>query len=215
MPNMSTASITNHWYIVAPALIALFGVLITLIIGGVRVERERKRDLHTRALAAITAYGEMPYRIRRRPAGAEHRARLSDELSPVKAEVDTCQVLLAADGDERLSDAYDALYAVARRTVGKEAHDAWTAKPIDADEDMNQGDLYRRLSEFTKERNAFADDLRVATLPVPHRLSRAIRSRWSWTTKIPGVRSPTTNTERIVTAPQDLPHNKSTATEKS
>lgn len=124
---MSTASIINHWYTVAPALVALIGVLLTLILGGVRAERQRKRDLHARALSAITAYGEMPYRIRRRPPGADRRARLSDELSLTKVEVDTCQVLLAADGDERLSDAYDALYAIARRTVGKEAHDTWEA----------------------------------------------------------------------------------------
>ena len=205
---MSTASIINHWYTVAPALVALFGVLITLILGGVRAERQRKRDLHARALSAITAYGEMPYRIRRRPPGAEQRARLSDELSLIKAEVDACQVLLAADGDERLSDAYDALYAIARRTVGKEAHDAWEAVIIEEDREMNQGELYRRLSEFTSARNAFADDLRVATLPATRRVSRAIRRRWEWTTKIPGVRRPTTSTERIVTAPQDLPRGK-------
>ena len=103
-------------------------------------------DLHSWALAAITAYGEMPYRVRRRPAGAEHRARLSDELSLIKSEVDTCQVLLAADGNERLAAAYDRLYATARQTVGKEAHDAWTAPTIEDDSEMNQGALYRRLS---------------------------------------------------------------------
>jgi hypothetical protein len=201
---MPTASIVTHWYTVGPALIALFGVLLTLIIAGVRTERQRKRDLHARALSAITAYGEMPYRIRRRPPGAEQRARLSDALSLVKAEVDTCHVLLAADGDERLSDAYDTLYATARRTVGKEAHDAWKAEIIEHDHEMNQGDLYRRLSEFTIARNAFADDLRVATLPATARVSRAIRARWKWTTKIPGVRKPATSVERISTAPQDL-----------
>jgi hypothetical protein len=211
---MPIASITSHWYTVVPALVALFGVLLTLIIAGMRAERQRRRDLHARALAAITAYGEMPYRIRRRPPGAEQRARLSDELSLVKAEVDTCQVLLAADGDERLSDAYDKLYAIARGTAGKEAHDAWKADVIEHDHEMNQGDLYRRLSEFTNARNAFADDLRTATLPARHRTSRAIRSRREWTSKIPGVYTPTTSAERIVTAPQDLPQHGTTGDDK-
>lgn len=201
---MPLAAIAPSWYILVPALIALAGVLVTLIINGRRAERQRKRDLHARALAAITAYGEMPYRIRRRPPGAEHRARLSDELSVAKAEVDTCQVLLAADGDERVSDAYDALYAVARRTAGKEAHQVWKAPVIDSDEQMNQGELYRRLSEFTSQRNAFADDLRLATLPAPRRLSRWVRTHWPWTTKIPGVRTPTTAEQRQILAPQDI-----------
>jgi hypothetical protein len=203
---MPAATVTSWLVPLVAAVIALFGVLVTLVINGIRTERQRRRDLHARALAAITAYGEMPYRIRRRPPGPEHRARLSDELSLVKAEVDTCQVLLAADGDERLSDAYDALYAVARRTVGKEAHDAWNA-PVIADNDdgaMNQGELYRRLSDFNAQRNAFADHLRSATLPRHKRLSRWLRSNWTWTTKLPGIHTPTTPEQRQIVAPQDL-----------
>lgn len=114
MPN---AVMTASRLTVVAALIALLGVLVTLVMNGIRADRERRRELHTRALTAITAYGEMPYRIRRRPAGAEHRARLADELSLVKAEVDVCQILLAADGDVRLSDAYDDLCGICAQPV--------------------------------------------------------------------------------------------------
>jgi hypothetical protein len=96
----------------------------------------------------------------------------------------------AADGDERLSAAYEALYAVARRTVGKEAHDAWTTDPITDDSKMNQGALYRRLEEFNAHRNAFAVDLRTATLPRPQRASRAIRTWWPRLATIPGIHPP-------------------------
>ena len=128
---MPIAAVAPTWIPLAAAAVALFGVFATLVVNGFRAERQRRRDLHARALAAITAYGEMPYRIRRRAPGPEIRARLSDDLSLVKAEVDTCQVLLAADGDERLSDAFDDLYAIARQTVGRAAHDAWTAPLIE------------------------------------------------------------------------------------
>lgn len=200
---MRMAAITDHWYVVAPALIALAGVFITLLVGGARTERRRVRDLHARALAAITAYGEMPYRIRRRPTGAEHRARLSDELSLIKAEVDTCQVLLAADGNERVCAAYDRLYATARRTAGKEAHEAWKAPVIETDPEMNQGPLYRRLEQFNAERDAFADELRTATLPRWRRVSRWLRTHWTWLAKLPGVREPPSADARRVIAPQD------------
>ena len=63
---------------------------------------------------------------------------------------------------------------------------------IEDDAEMNQGDLYRRLSEFNAQRAAFADHLRRATLPRQKRLSRWIRSNWAWTTKLPGVHAPAT-----------------------
>lgn len=146
---MPATAVAAPWYTLVAAAVAFVGVLVSVTINGNRAERQRKRDLHARSLAAITAYGEMPYRIRRRTAGAETRARLTDELSRVKAEVDTCQVLLAADGDEKLSDAFDDLYELARTTVGKEAHDAWMAPVITQDAEINQGDLYRRLEDST------------------------------------------------------------------
>jgi hypothetical protein len=169
MPGLALAT---HWYTIGAAaitaLLALVGVLITLIVNGQRAERQRRRDVHARALGAITAYGEMPYRIRRRAPGAEARARLSDELSVVKAEIDTCQVLLAADGDDKLSRAYDELYDTARRTAGTVLTD---------DSKMNMGELFRRLKPFTDARTEFADHLRTATLPRRKKIRRAIARR--------------------------------------
>jgi hypothetical protein len=204
---MPPAAIATHWYTLAVAGIALCGVLATLVINGIRTERQRRRDLHARALAAITAYGEMPYRIRRRAPGPEHRARLADELSMTKADVYTCQVLLAADGDERLSEAFDDLYKLARTSVGKEAHNAWIAPVIETDQEMNQGLLYRRLADFNAKRAEFADDLRTATLPGHKRIWRLTRTQWPLLAKLPGVRAPRTPADRQVAAPQDLASN--------
>jgi hypothetical protein len=147
----------------------------------------------------------MPYRIRRRPPGAEARARLSDDLSLAKAEVDTCQVLLGADGDERLADAYDALYATARTTAGTAAHVAWTKPVIERDSEMNQGELYRHLEPFNIQRVEFIDALRRATLPRRRRFSRWARSRWPELTSLPGVQAPTPDEQRRTIATQDLP----------
>jgi len=199
---MQTAAIAAHWYTIATAAIALLGVAATLLISGARAERQRRRELHARALAAIISYGEMPYRIHRRAAGADCRNRLSDELSHTKAELDTCQVLLAADGNERLSDAFDDLYAMARRSVGKAAHDAWNAPVIESDNEMNQGWLYQQLSEFNTARDHFADDLRSATLPRRKRANRWVRSNHR-VAKLPLVRRPRSPLERRSVAPQD------------
>lgn len=56
------------------ATFALLGVVATLWMNGQRTERQRRRELHARAMASIIAYGEMPYRIRRRAPGVELRS---------------------------------------------------------------------------------------------------------------------------------------------
>jgi hypothetical protein len=158
------------------AIVGLLGVLFGLWVNGDRAERQRRRDLHGRALAAVIDYGEMPFMIRRRRCEPEQRSaeriRLSDHFSKVKAEIATCQVLLAADGHRRISAAYEELVATARGVVGKEAHDAWKEAPIKTDAEMNMGPLFDRLDPFRRELLAFESALARATLP------RRVRVLW-------------------------------------
>ena len=163
------------------AILGLIGVLVGLWVNGDRTERQRRRDLHARALAAVIDYGEMPFMIRRRRCEPEQRSaeriRLSDHFSKVKAEMSTCQVLLAADGHRPVSQAYNELVSTARRVVGREAHDAWVQDPIGTDDEMNMGDLFDRLADFRDQLVSFEGSLARATLPrrlrVMRRLSRS------------------------------------------
>ena len=163
------------------AVVGLLGVLLGLWVNGDRAERQRRRDLHARALAAVLDYGEMPFMIRRRRSEPEQRSseriRLSDQFSKVKAEISTCQVLLAADGHRPIADAYDVLVATARRVVGKEAHDAWKQEPIGEDSEMNMGPLFDRLGEFREQQLHFQEAMARATLPRRLRAARWIRRR--------------------------------------
>jgi hypothetical protein len=160
------------------AAIGLAGVLVGLWISGNRTERQRRRDLHARALVAVIQYGEMPFMIRRRKSEAEYRSaervRLSDHFSSVKAEVSTCEVLIAADGDQGISTSYKELVQTARRVVGKEAREAWKDEPIQADSEMNMGPLFERLEDFRIQLNDFEDALARATLPRRLRLARRL-----------------------------------------
>jgi hypothetical protein len=163
------------------AIVGLFGVLVGLWINGDRAERQRRRDLHARALATVLDYGEMPFMIRRRRSEPEQRSaeriRLSDHFSEVKAEIATCQVLLSADGLERISGAYDKLVATARAVVGKEAHDAWKEEPIGSDAEMNMGPLFDRLGRYRTEVDKFETELAWATLPRRRRTWRTLTLR--------------------------------------
>lgn len=162
-------------------LVGLFGVVLGLWVNGDRAERQRRRDLHSRALAAVIAYGEMPFRIRRRRhEESEHsseRIRLSEEFSAIQAEISTCGVLLNADGDARIAAAYAGLVEVARETAGAEAHQAWKEPAIQSDPEMNMAELFGRLAEFRSQLETFEDELARATLPRRLRLARAIRQR--------------------------------------
>lgn len=151
------------------AVVGLLGALAGLWVNGDRAERQRKRELHARALAAGIAYGEMPFRIRRRrweeSEQSAERIRLSDEFSKVQVEISTCQVLLAADGDKRVSKIYKQLIDVARKTAGAEAHQGWTKPAIKTDAEMNMGPLFDQLAEFRVQLALFEESLAEATLP--------------------------------------------------
>ncbi len=161
------------------AAVGLAGILIGLWVNGDRAERQRRRELHARALAAVLAYGEMPFMIRRRRHEDDERSiervRLSAHFSTVKAEISTCQVLLAADGDQRVSAAYNALVETARQTAGQEAHEAWNDDPIETDAGMNMVPLFERLKAFRDRLQRFEGDLARATLPRRRRVWRWMR----------------------------------------
>lgn len=158
------------------AALGFVGVVIGLLVNGDRVERQRRRELHARALAAVLAYGEMPFMIRRRRLEDEHasaeRVRLSDHFSEIKAEIATCQVLLAADGDERVSEAYADLVETAGATAGAEGHVAWTEAPVASDKGMNMRALHERLAPFRERLGRFELELASATLPRRKRVLR-------------------------------------------
>lgn len=157
------------------AFIALAGALVGLWVNGDRAERDRRRQLHARALKAIVDYGEMPFMIRRRRCEdseqSAERVRLSDHFSHVKAEISACQVLLWADGDQELATAYDDVVEVARATAGQEAHVAWMEPAIKADSEMNMGAAFAKLQPFREALESFKHDLARATLPRRKRLS--------------------------------------------
>jgi hypothetical protein len=170
---------------VAGALIAaalgFLGVVVGLWVNGDRAERQRRRELHARALIAVMKYGEMPFMIRRRRCEDEvrsaERVRLSDHFSGVKAEISTCQVLLAADGHISITRAYEELVETARQVVGREAHEAWKEEPIHSDSEMNSGPLFDRLVSFRQQLDEFQEALAWATRPRRMRAFHVVR-RW-------------------------------------
>jgi len=152
-------------------LAGLVGVTATLAVNGYRDERQRRRDNHGRAIEAVVAYSEMPYRIRRRRNEPEHasseRARLSDAFSEIQAELASCQAMIRADPDPYVRAAYGRLVTSLRQNAGRLARDAWGIEPVAGDADMNLPDVNEKLApvraEQTRCEAMMASSIRVWT----------------------------------------------------
>lgn len=151
--------------VIAPTAVLLIGV-ITLLVTGERSERQRRRELHARALAAALAYAEMPFEIRRRQHEAEHRSaervRLTTRFSDIQAELSVCQALIDAEGNDEVRAAFADLVAKTRTIAGGAARDAWTSEPIADDSGVNMPDLAQRLQELSPSRDAYARSIESA-----------------------------------------------------
>jgi hypothetical protein len=130
--------------------IGLVGVALTLYVNGGRSERQRRREIHAQAIAAVVSYLEVPYRIHRRRCEPEHRsserARLSDDFSAIQVELACCEALIRADRDVAVRDIYQQLIETLRQVASSAAGDAWKAEPVSRDDDMALGELHRRLA---------------------------------------------------------------------
>jgi hypothetical protein len=166
---MSVAAVETDlplWSIFLPLVgagVGLIGVLWTLWVNGDRAERTRRRELRARCLAAVLAYREMPFMIRRRRTEADERSaervRLSSHFSAVQTELSTCEHLLRADGPDWLASKYQQLVSVARATAGREAHEAWQDEPIARDAEMNMPELFARLEPLNDQVDSFRKDI--------------------------------------------------------
>jgi len=173
---MITATFWADYGPIVPPTAALLGVLLTLWINGDRAERQRRRELHARALKATTEYAEMPFAIRRRRHEPEQRSaervRLTARFSDIQAEIAACQALLDADGKPNVARAYADLVQVTRSHMGQAARDAWNAEPIQHDDEVNMPDVAKILSTLEPSRAAYVKAMQDATVGVPERLRR-------------------------------------------
>lgn len=130
--------------------------LISLWVNGIRHERARRQRLYADALAALVAYREFAYVIRRRRApvpghdeiAGEERVRISEALREVQRDVEYHRAWTKTEPATTVATTYDALVKETRRVAGGYMHDAWEAEPLDNDAGMNIGDIdYSPLEE--------------------------------------------------------------------
>ena len=137
-------------------------------------ERARVRTVFAEAFEAVAAYKEFPYAIRRRRADQppEERVRLSEALREVQTRL-TYYVAWTQAESVTVGKAYGDLVRELRRAAGGACREAWLAKPISNDHDMNIGPDLVDLSSLTRLERAY-------TAAVDAHLAEFLKLRALW-----------------------------------
>jgi hypothetical protein len=152
--------------------IALFGVLITLYVNGRRAERTRRRDLYSAGWAAVQAYKEMAFAIRRRNREdrAAERVRLSEAMSEIQKDLayheamigrervsETVFLVTGQDLSGAVGDAYSKLVAETRKVAGGIIKRSWDEAPISSDSEMHAPSIAEELRALKPVEDEFLD----------------------------------------------------------
>lgn len=167
--------------VVAAIIAGAVSLLVLAITNWANSQREtdaRRRDMYAKAFAAVAAYKEFPYVVRRRKSGdaalaADERVRISEALRLVQQDLSYYSAWMATES-ERVASAYRALVADTRRVAGQQIHEAWTSPAPTSDQEMNMPDL--GLGELAPAEAAFLETVADHLSWWPHR-------RWRRATK--------------------------------
>ncbi|MCD0443953.1 hypothetical protein LO763_09990 [Glycomyces sp. A-F 0318] len=144
-------------------------------------ERDRVRTVFAEAFAAYAEYREYPYAIRRRNAESpgEERVRISEKVRETQQRLNYYLVWTRFESLS-VGEAYGDLVSAARRTAGSAMREAWTARPISEDSEMNIPAATVDLADLAEYEAAFSvaahAHLRKFN-PWPVRLAEVLRRR--------------------------------------
>jgi len=121
-----------------PGVLALAWQAVSWALGGRRARLDRQRERFAEAFAAVAAYAEFPYVVRRRRSSApeDERLRISGELRLVQERIAFSTAWLRAESP-RVAETYAALVAQLRKVAGAQISLAWPTAAIETDEGMN------------------------------------------------------------------------------
>ena len=147
------------------ATVATFGYLLNA-----RAKRlEDRRRTYAAALSAVSAYNELPHRIRRRPdSEPATRGRLGDVISNTQHDLFTYRWLLTLESPA-VGRQYDALVKMVWSFGKQHRAKAWATAPAESDDDCTYDEIYRVDADEEVEYclEAMRQNLRLLAIPEP------------------------------------------------
>lgn len=122
------------------AIIAVIGYTVQRKVA----RRTERADLYAKAIGAVEAYLEGPYRIRRKIDDPANWFALSSSLSDAKTAISHHVALLEMHAPVSVQTTYDAFVKAALRDAGPQMTDAWHKNPITSHHDIPLGAGYER-----------------------------------------------------------------------
>lgn len=113
------------------------------MINGRRAERRRLRALYAGGWAAVQAYKEMAFAIRRRNAEdrAAERVRVSESLREIQRDLAYHEALIGHERSADVAAEYRSLVAKTREIAGGIIKRSWDKEPIASDKEMHSPDI--------------------------------------------------------------------------
>jgi hypothetical protein len=151
---------SDDWKIIATlvaATIALIGVLIKLWVDGRRVDRGRLRELYAGGWAAVQAYKEMAFAIRRRnhEDRASERVRLSEAMREIQKDLAYHHALIGHERSGRVASEYRTLVAKTREIAGEIIKRSWNEEPITSDSEIHSPEIASELTALKPFEEAY------------------------------------------------------------
>ncbi|MDQ3668903.1 MAG: hypothetical protein M3377_01255 [Actinomycetota bacterium] len=158
----------DDWKVIAAligAALAFLAHMVVLLVNGRRARQERLRELYAGGWAAVQAYKEMAFAIRRRNIEnrAGERVRLSEAMREIQKDISFHQALIGRERSGRAAAQYRNLVAKTRDIAGGIINRSWNQEPIAADSEMHSPEIAAELGALKPFEdgyiNAVADEL--------------------------------------------------------
>ena len=161
------------------ASVSIIVSLFTLWRTGAREREDRRREMFSKAYAAIQEYKEFPYVIRRRGTSdpEKERLRISTELKRIQVELSFYSAWLKTESS-KVHRAFDDLLTQTRLIAGGAMRESWKKPAVGCDLQMNISDI--DLTGLSKYESAYLEEVTDHLSIWPRsalRLCRGIR-RW-------------------------------------
>lgn len=152
----------GDWKVIVPliaAAVAFIGVLVTLWINGRRTHRERLRELHAGGWAAVQAYKEMAFAVRRRNLDERpaERVRLSEVMREIQRDIAYHEALIGRERSGRVATEYRNLVAKTREIAGGIIKTSWNEEPIRSDQQMHSPEIAVELQALKVFEDGYLD----------------------------------------------------------